>query len=157
KALQDHTPGYSQLSAAKLHVERLLEVRPDYAPLLSLQREIAAEQRKLDTTVVNAQVLLLESRYDQAVSSLGPYVAFASEMPRLDAVIEAAFKHHYDNGQKLAARQDWEKANLEFNKAAAIRPDRKDAQAAADNAAAQLEVQHDQQAASAAVVESDEY
>jgi hypothetical protein len=63
KALQDHTPGYSQLSAAKLHVERLLEVRPDYAPLLSLQREIAAEQRKLETTIVNAQVLVVESRY----------------------------------------------------------------------------------------------
>jgi hypothetical protein len=157
KALQDHTPGYSQLSAAKLHVERLLEVRPDYAPLLSLQREIAAEQRKLETTVVNAQVLLLESRYDQAVSSLGAYVAFASEMPRLDSVINAAFKHHYDNGQKLSAHEEWEKAIKEFGKASSLRPDRKDVQVAADNAAAQLESQRNQQAANAAVVESDEY
>jgi hypothetical protein len=157
KALQDHTPGYSQLSAAKLHVERLLEVRPDYAPLLSLQREVAAEQRKLETTIVNAQVLMLESRYDQAVNSLGPYVAFASEMPRLDAVINAAFKYHYDNGQRLAARQDWEKAILEFGEAAALRPDRKDVQTAADNAAAQLEAQRNQQAAHTAVLESDEY
>jgi hypothetical protein len=157
KALQDHTPGYSQLSAAKLHVERLLEVRPDYDPLLSLQREIAAEQRKLDTTIVNAQVFLVESRYDHAVSSLGPYVAFASEMPRLDAVLNAAFKHHYESGQKLAARQEWEKAVLEFGKAAAIRPDRKDVQAAADNAAAQIETQRNQQAANTAVLESDEY
>ena len=60
KALKDHTPGYWQLSAARLHVERLLEVRPDYAPLISLQREIATEQRKLERTIVNAQVLLLE-------------------------------------------------------------------------------------------------
>ncbi len=157
KALQDHTPGYSQLSAAKLHVERLLEVRPDYSPLLSLQHEIAAEQRKLERTLVNAQVLMVESRYDQAVSSLGPYVAFASEMPRLDAVINAAFEYHYDNGQRLAARQDWEKAILEFGKAATIRPDRKDIQAAADNAAAQIEAQRNQQAANAAMLESDEY
>jgi len=157
KALQDDTPGYSQLSAAKLHVERLSEVRPDYAPLLSLQREIAAEQRKLEKTIVSAQVLMVESRYDQAVSSLGPYVAFASEMPRLEAVINAAFKYHYDNGQRLAAHQDWEKAILEFGKAAALRPDRKDVQAAADNAAAQLEAQRNQQAADSAVVESDEY
>jgi hypothetical protein len=157
KALQDRTPGYSQLSAAKLHVERLLEVRPDYAPLLSLQREIAAEQRKLDTTIVNAQVLVVESHYDQAVKSLGPYVAFASEVPRLDAVLNAAFQHHYDNGQKQSAHQDWEKAILEFGKAAAIRPDRKDVQALASNAAAQLQTQRDQQAANAAVQESDEY
>ncbi len=157
KALQDHTPGYSQLSSAKLHVERLLAVRADYAPLLSLQSDIAAEQRKLETTVVNAQVLIAESRHDQAVNSLGLYVAFASEIPRLDAVISAAFKYHYDNGQRLAAHQDWEKAILEFGKAAAIWPDRKDVQAAADNAAAQIEAQRNQQAANAAVLESDEF
>ena len=157
KALQDHTPGYSQLSAAKQHVERLLEVRPDYAPLLNLQREIAVEHRKLETTIVGAQVLIAESRYDQAINSLGPYAAFASEMPRVDGVINAAFKYHYENGQKLATHQEWEKAGMEFGKAAAIRPDRKEAQAAADNAAAQFEVQRNQQAANAAVLESDEY
>jgi hypothetical protein len=157
KALQDHTPGYSQLSAAKVHVERLLAVRPDYAPLLSLQSDIAVEQRKLDKILVSAQVLIADSRYDQAVNSLGAYVAFASEIPRLDAVISAAFKYHYDNGQRLAADQDWEKAVSEFGKAAAIRPDRKDVQAAADNAAAQIEAQRNQQAANAAILESDEF
>jgi hypothetical protein len=157
KALQDHTPGYAQLSTAKQHVERLLEVRPDYASLLNLQREIAAEQRKLEKSIVNAEVLMVEAHYDRAVNSLGPYAAFASEMPRVNAVINAAFEHHYENGQKLAAHQDWEKALQEFGKAAAIRSDRKDVQAAADNATAQLEIQRDQQAANAAVLESDEY
>ena len=157
KALQDHTPGYVQLSSAKQHVELLLEVRPDYAPLLSLQREIVAEQRKLEKTVVNAEVLMVEAHYDQAVNSLGPYAAFSSEMPRVDAVINEAFKHHYESGQRLAAHQYWEKALQEFGKAAAIRPDRKEAQAAADNAATQLEAQRNQQAANAAVVESDGY
>ena len=157
KALQERTAGYPQLSAAKQHVERLLEVRPDYVPLLNLQREIAAEHRKLETTIVNAQVLIAEAHYDQAVNSLGPYAAFASEMPRVDAVINAAFKHHFENGQRLAAHQDWEKAEQEFGKAIAIRPDHKEAQAAADNAATQFEAQRNQQAANAAVLESNEY
>ncbi|MGA3103472.1 MAG: hypothetical protein ABSD53_03265 [Terriglobales bacterium] len=157
KAVQDHASGYSQLSAAKVHVERLLEVRPGYAPLLSLQREIAAEQRKLDTAIVNAQVLIAESHYDQAVNSLGAYLAFASEMPRVDGVINAAFQHYYDNGQKQSAHHEWEKAITEFGKAAAFRPDRKDVQTAADNAAAQLEAQRNQQAVDAAVLESDQY
>jgi len=157
KALQDHTSGYSQLSAAKVHVQRLLEVRPDYSPLVSLQREIAAEQRKLDAAVVNAQVSIAESHYDQAVNSLGAYVAFASEVPRVDAVISAAFQHHYDNGQKQSAHHDWEKAITEFGKASALRPDRKDVQAAADNAAAQLEAQRNQEAVNTAVLESDEF
>jgi len=75
----------------------------------------------------------------------------------VDGVLNAAFKHHYENGQKLAAHQDWEKAIVEFGKAAAIRPDRKDVHAAADNAAAQIETQRNQQAANTAVIESDEY
>jgi hypothetical protein len=157
KALQDHTPGYSELSAAKVHVQRLLEVRTDYAPLLSLQKEIVAEQRKLDTTIMNAQVSIAESHYDQAVNALGPYIAFASEIPRVDAVLKAAFQHHYERGQKLASSQDWEKAALEFGKAAALRPDRKDVQASADNAAAQVEAQRNQQAANNALQVSDEY
>jgi hypothetical protein len=138
-------------------VGRLLEVRPDYAPLLGLQREIASEQRKLEKTIVDAEVLMVEAHYDRAVNALGAYAAFASEMPRVNAVISAAFEHHYENGQKLAAHQDWEKAVQEFGKAAAIRPDRKNVQAAADNAAAQLQIQRDQQAANAAIEESDEY
>ena len=157
KAVQDHSSGYSELSDARLHVERLLQVRPDYAPLLGLQREIAGEQRKLEKTIVDAEVLMVEAHYDRAVNALGAYAAFASEMPRVDAVISAAFQHHYENGQKLAAHQDWEKAVQEFGKAAAIRPDRKNVQAAAENAAAQLQTQRDQQAANAAIQESDEY
>src|SRR5208337_5052349 len=58
---------------------------------------------------------------------------------------------------KLAAHQDWEKAILEFNQASILRPERKDVQTAADNAAAQLEAQRNQQAANAAVGESEEY
>jgi len=100
---------------------------------------------------------MVEARYDQAVDSLGPYAAFASEMSRVDAVINAAFKYHFENAQKLAAHQDWEGAVPEFRKAAAIRPERKDAQAAADHAAVQLEAQRAQQAANAAVIESGEY
>ncbi|MFY9674789.1 MAG: hypothetical protein WAK13_10070 [Terriglobales bacterium] len=157
KAVQDHTTGYGQLSAARQHVERLLEVRPDYAPLLSLKGEIAAEQRKLDGAIVKAQVLILETRYDEAVNSLGAYVVFASEMPRVDGVLNAAYKHHYETGQKLSDRKEWEKAIQEFRNAAALRPDRKEAQAAADRAANELEAQRNQQAANDALEQSNDY
>jgi hypothetical protein len=157
QALQDHTAGYAQLSGAKQHIQRLLEVQPDYAPLLSLQREAATEQRQLEKSIVDAQVLVLESRFDQALKALGLYTAFAPEMPRVDGIISAVFKFHYENGRKLAAHEEWEKAIAEFGKATATRPDRKDVQTAADRAATQLEAQRNQQAADAAVQESSDY
>jgi len=157
QALQDHTPGYVQLSATKQHLQRLLEAQPDYAPLLTLQREIAAEQRQLEKSIVDAQVLILELRFDQALKALGLYTAFATEMPRVEGIISAVFKFHYENGQKLAAHQEWEKAIVEFGKASAIRPERKDVQTDADRAATQLEAQRNQRAADDAVQESNEY
>lgn len=157
KALQKHTSGYSQLAAAAVHVEQLFEARPDYAPVLNLRREIAAEERKLEMTVANAESLTVAARYDQAVSSLGPYASFASEIPRVDAVFSAAFKFHFNNGQGLADQQDWERAVPEFRKAAAIRPDSKEAEAALNNATTQLSAQHDQQAANLALLQSNDY
>ncbi len=157
KALQEHTSGYSQLAAATVHVEQLFQVRPDYAPSLNLRREIAAEELKLETALANAESLTAAARYDQAVSVLGPYRSFASEIPRVDAVFTAAFKYHFDNGQQLAAQPDWERAVPEFRKAAAIRPDSKEAEAALNNAATQLSAQRDQQAANVALLQSNDY
>jgi hypothetical protein len=157
KALQDHTPGYAQLTAARQHLEHLLEVQPDSGSLLDLRREIGTEHRKLETAVVSAQTQVFTASYDQALNTLGPYTALASEIPRVDAVINAAFKYHFESGQKLANHQEWEKAGVEFGKAAAIRPERKEAQAAADNAASQLEAERNQGEANTAVLESDEF
>ena len=157
KALQERTSGYSQLVAARVHVEQLFEVRPDYAPVFNLRREIAAEEQKLGTAVVKAESLTAAARYDEAVNLLGPYISLAPEIPRVDAVFNAAFKFHYDEGQRLVAHDEWERALAEFRKAAAIRPGNKEAQAALDNATTQLSAQRDQQAANLAVLESNNY
>jgi hypothetical protein len=157
KALQNHGPGYLQLVAARVHLEQLLEVRPDYAPVLNLRREIAAEELKLETTIATAESLSASARYDDALYWLRPYLSFASESPRVNAIVNAGYKHHFDSGQKLAAQQDWEQAIAEFRKAATIRPDSKEADAALNDAKIQLSAKYDQQAANLALLESNDY
>lgn len=157
RALQDHTPGHAHLTTARADVDQLLEVRPDYVPSINLLGEINAEEQKLETAITKARSLGGLGRYDEAVGSLGPYRAFAPEMPRIEAVIRAAFKFHLDNGQKLAAHDEWEQAAAEFRKAVAIRPESKEAEIAVNNATNQLTRQRDQKAANAAVDESNEY
>jgi len=97
------------------------------------------------------------ARYNDALSSLGPYASFASEIPRVDAVVTAAYQFHFAGGQRLAARQEWEPAAAEFRKAAAVRPDSTEASAALNNATVQLGAQRDRSAANLAVVESNEF
>ncbi len=157
KALQDHGSGYLQLVAARVHVEQLLEVWPDYAPVLNLRREIAAEERKLETAIATAESLAGSARYDDALYWLRSYISFASELPRVNAVVNAAYKHHFDAGQELAARQDWEQAVAAFRKAVTIRPDSKEADAALNNAKIQLSAKHDQQEANRALLQSNDY
>jgi hypothetical protein len=156
-ALQNHGPGYLQLVAARVHLEQLLEVRSDYAPVLNLRREIAAEERKLETAIATAESLIGSARYDDALYWLRPYNSFASELPRVNAVVNAAYKHHFDIGQRLAARQEWEQAVAEFRKAATVRPDSKEVDAALNDAKIQLSAQHDRQEANRALLQSNDY
>jgi hypothetical protein len=157
KVLQDHGSGYAQLAAAEVHLEQLLEVRSDYAPLLSLRREIAAEEQKVEITVANAEALTASGRHDDAMRSLGPYSSFASEIPRVDNVVNGAYKYHFDRGQKLATQQDWEQGVAEFRKAAAIRPVSKEAGTALNNATIQLSAKRDQREANLALLQSNNY
>jgi hypothetical protein len=157
KALQDRTDGYSQLTAARQHLELLLEIRPEYAPLLNLRREIGNEEQKLEAAVAGAESHKEARRYDQALTALGPYAAFASELPRIDALVAAAYQYHFNQGRDLAAQQNWEAATAEFRKAVAIRGSSLEAKTALSNAVAQLTLLRNQQAADRAVRQSNEY
>jgi tetratricopeptide (TPR) repeat protein len=157
KILQGQTAGGAQFGAAIVHVKQLSEVWTDYPPLETLRREIAIEERKLQTAVGHAESLVLAARYDEALTFLGPYSALAAEMPRIDAILNSAYKYHMNNGQRLGGLEDWDQAVGEFRKAAAIRPDSKEAQAALNNASTQLQTQRDQKAAHVALLASKDY
>jgi hypothetical protein len=157
KALQNHTAGYAPLLAAGQHVEQLLEVRPEYAPLLNLRREIAGEEKKLETAVSGSEALQASGRYDEALTALGTYSVFAAEAPRIDAIVAAAYRYHFNRGQELAAQRAWEAATVEFRKAVDIRGNSEEASAALKNATAQLTVVRNQQAVGRAVGQSKEY
>jgi len=157
KALAEQTAGYAQLAAARKHNEELMAVNPEYAPVLNLHSEIAAELRKLDSAVDSAEALAQAKSYDQALQALGPYRAFAGEEPRIQAIVAAAYLVHFNRAQELAAQQDWEKAVPEFRRAAELRTDSKEASAALKNAESQLVVAHNRQAAQHAIAESKDY
>ena len=156
-ALRDHKPAYSQLAAARVHVEQLLTVRPHYPALLNLRRDIAIEDRKLESAVLNAESLGTSGRYDDAINALGAYRCLTSEIPRVDTIVKAAYKYHFDRGQRMVAGHDWEAAISDFRRAAAIRPDSKEAATALENATVQLTAQRNQEQARLALEKSNEY
>lgn len=157
KSLADQTNGLSQLVTARHHSTRLLEVLPEYAPVSNLHREIVKEEQKLGAAVEYAESLLAQKRFDEALAALGPYRAFAAEMPRINAVITSAYSWHFSQGQDLAARQQWEQAAAEFKNALAVHSDRQEASDALKNAETQLAAMRDRQSVERALAWSQDY
>lgn len=157
KALQDRSSGYSHLVAARKHIDQVFGIRADYAPTINLRREIVNEDQKLDAAATNAEALLMAKHYDEAMTSLGPYIGLAPEVPRVHAVLNADFEYHLNQGRELAGHQSWEQAAAELRQALAIRGNSQEASAALTNAIAQLNAARNQQTASLAVVQSDDF
>jgi len=157
KALSDHSIGYAQLVAAKQHNDQILDINPQHVAALSLQAEIANELRKANAAVQNAESFVAGKRFDDALASLGAYRAFAPEVPRIDAIVSAAYAFHFARGQEYAKSGSWEQAVADFRDAAEIRTASKEANAALKNAELQLDSARNRQAADAAITASNEY
>lgn len=157
KALSDHTAGFSQLLAARQHTEQLLEVNAQYAPSVKLHSEITNEVHKADSTIENAESLLAAKRYDEALTSLSAYRAFAGEAPRIEAIVSADYSFHVGRGQDYSRTQTWAQAVAEFRKAAEAKPDSQEAAAALKNAEQQFVTAQNREAAEAALAASNNY
>jgi len=157
KALAEQTTGLAQLRAARKHNEDLLGVNPEYAPLLNLRSEIAAEIRKLNAAVETAEGVVAARGYDPAIQALGPYRTFAAEDARIESIMSAAYSSHFNRGRELAAQQDWENAVTEFRHATEIKGTSKEASAALKDAEIKWSDARDHQAAQRAIAESKDY
>ncbi|HEV2989571.1 MAG TPA: hypothetical protein VG759_14105 [Candidatus Angelobacter sp.] len=157
KALADQTPGYAHLTAAKKHIDLVVDVDPNYKPAFDLQTEIFDETRKFDRDLQNAEALVASRRFDDALTAVASYRSFESEEPRIEAIVTSAFSYHFNRGRELSAQPDWEKAVPEFRKAAGIRSEDKDAASSLKNAETQLTNMRNRQAADRALQQSKAY
>ena len=157
KALSGHAAGFTQLLAARQHTEQLLEINAQYAPLVKLHSEITGEVHKADSTIENAESLLAAKRYDEALTSLGEYRAFAAEAPRIEAIISADYAFHFARGQEYSRSQAWEQAAAEFRKAENAKPESQESSAALKNIELQLVSAQNREAAEAAIATSSSY
>jgi hypothetical protein len=137
QALVEHTAGYSHLTGAKRRNEEIREIAPNYPAAAALQNEIGSEENKLDSTLHNADNLLLARRYDDALNEIDAYRGMAGEIQQIATIIETAFRYHFSRAQQLGAQGNWEQAATEFRSSLKIRPDSQETAAALKNAEAQ--------------------
>ena len=121
QALAGHTAGYVHLANARQLDDHALEVDPHFDQGLTLQTAIAAESKRVDAALHSAESMISSQRYDDAVTAVLEFRAFAEEEPRISAIIDAGYKYHFDQGKASAADQKWHDAVEEYQKASDLK------------------------------------
>ncbi len=122
QALAGHSTGYVHLGNSRQLTEHALEIDPHFDQGLTLQSEIAAESKKVDTALHSAESMMAAQRYDEAVNAVAEFRAFADEEPRIAAIIDTTYKTHYERGKAAASSQKWHDAVQEYQKASDLKP-----------------------------------
>jgi tetratricopeptide (TPR) repeat protein len=117
KAVTDHTRGYDRLAKAQAHLQNVAVADAAFPPADKVKGELLTQSELLTNTIAAAEAQIADKRFDQAYSIISRYKGFAPEVPRVDAVIAAAFAYRRDRGLKYAQESNWESAIKEFNKA----------------------------------------
>ena len=162
EALISRAPGYSHLLTAAKLASTLSEIDPHYAPALPFENDATHEINNLESKMQSADALVVAKRYDQAYAAIAPYVGFAKELPRIEAVRQAAYEFHFQRGEELSGTSDWDGAAKEYQQAADIRKTeqvasalqnaKKELEAATDKHDVELAVQQSQALASSGQV-----
>jgi tetratricopeptide (TPR) repeat protein len=122
QAVTGHSAGYVHLAASRALTDHVLEVDAHFDPAVALQTAIAGESKQVDTTLRNAESMVSAQHYDDAVKALADYRFFAAEEPRIAAIIDAAYKYHFERAKAEGASQKWHDAVQDYQKAADLRP-----------------------------------
>lgn len=122
QGLAAHTTGYAHLAKARQLDDHALEVDPHSDPAVALQSAIAAESNRIETTLHGAESMIAAQHFDDAVVAVTDFRSFADEEPRIAAIVDTAYKYHFDRGKADAAGQKWHDAALEYQKASELKP-----------------------------------
>ncbi len=153
QALKARTPAYMHLSTASKLANTLLEVDPHFAPALALQTETNNEAQAVESKINSAESLVAAKRFDDGFNAIAPFRALSEELPRIGAVVKAAYDFHLGRGKELADAKDWEGAVNELQKASDIIPNAQ-VVASLKNVKTELGVMRDKQAANLALQKS---
>jgi tetratricopeptide (TPR) repeat protein len=155
-ALKTHTAGYAHLQAAKEVSEGVKSVDPNNLPGQALAADVTTAGNSFDSALREAESAVVEKQMDKAMSAVAPLVSFAPEVPRVRAVLDAAYGYFLQTGKQFADAADWQNAIKNFEKAAKV-ADTPEVHASLQAAQKQLAISQDKAAAAKALEQSKDY
>ena len=155
-ALAERTAGYDHLVKARKLADDALKVDGALDTVLKLAADVGEEDQKLELAVASAQKAVAQKQFDAAYNAIAKYRAMSAELPKVAAVVDAAFAYHRDQGGEFAHDAKWESAISEFRRALSLKEDTATV-SALKNAEKELQTEQDKSAAQKAIDASKEY
>jgi hypothetical protein len=155
EAVKGHTPGYVHLGNAQKFAD-LSEGVVTTPTGQVLMGEIVKDTNTIQSAMRQSESSVTAKQYDQAMSTILPYRAFAEEEPRIAALIDAGYAYHIDRAKRAAAGPNWQDAIAEYTKAGAIK-ETPESRALLADARTQWGIAQDKDAADKARETSKEY
>jgi len=120
-ALGGHTAGYPHLIQSRELCSQAIGIDPQFDQLQALQTNIAAESRTLESALTAGEGMKSKQHFDEALTAIAAYVSFADEEPRIAAIVDSAYRFHYDQGAKFSSSEKWQDAVRELRRANEIK------------------------------------
>jgi len=155
-ALRSHAAGYIHLRNAKQLSDAVSGIDPAFPAGLSLHADVMKAVDPFDRTLRTAESSIVAKQMDEALEAIVPLRQFAGEEPRIQAVVDAAYRYYLQLGKRFAAAADWDSAQKQFAKAARTK-DTAEAQDALKEAQRQLTIGQDKAAVAKALEASKTY
>ena len=156
QALANHTTGYAHLGISLQLTEQTLGVDPHFDQGKTLEDAIGGETKRIGAAMQSGESNIAAQHYDEAVAAISDFRAFADEEPRIGAILDTAYKHHFEQGKADIASQKWRDAVQEYQRAVSIKPTA-EATAALKQAQGSLQSSNDQAAADNALQQSNAF
>jgi hypothetical protein len=154
-ALTYHAAGYAHLRNAAKFSGTVTTIDPDFPAGQTLAQDVQRDNDVFESAMQSAASAVNARQFDGAFADIRPYREFASEEPRIAAVIDADYRYHFERGNQLAAAEEWQNAIAELEKATGIQ-NSSEAQNSLKNAQAKFVIFKDQAAATQALEASKE-
>jgi hypothetical protein len=155
-ALAEHTAGYKHLADSRQLLGHVLEVDPNFDQAQSLETSVAKETSAIESSIQKAQSLDGAQRFDEALAAVAPYRTFSDEEPRIAAIVNVAYKYHFERAKGFENEQRWQEAVQEYQRACDIMST-EDCLASLKKAQANLQITKNRAITAAALQKSEEF
>jgi hypothetical protein len=116
-ALASNSAGYVHLQNAKGLADAMAGVDPNFTPSIKLQAEILQANNAFESAMKSADSAASAKHWDDALKSVKPYRAFASEEPRVARILDLAYTSYFAQAQEFDATKDWQNAITSYQNA----------------------------------------